>query len=125
MVFANLPTKYAINAAIRTETMADGPATCRTTYPMPMNTAIASVELKPTFAKSNKFMWCFGGAFVVVVVVVDAVSVSVGAAVAPSIVIDAADTVGVVISYMEIPKRKHTHKIRSIHTNLKILHNST
>lgn len=89
----NLPTKYAMTAAIRTETMADGPATCRTTYPMPINMAIASVELKPTFAKSNKFMCCFDATVFVVMVAVGAVVAvpsTVAAVVTSAIVIDAA-----------------------------------
>lgn len=88
----NLPTKYAINAAIRTETIADGPATCRTTYPMPINMAIASVELRPTFARSNKFMCCFGaGAFVVTADAADPSTVAV-VVVTSAIVIDVDDT---------------------------------
>lgn len=50
---SSLPTKYAMNAAIRIDRMADGPATCFTTWPIPMRTVIAIVELKPTLTKSN------------------------------------------------------------------------
>lgn len=42
-----------MNAAIKMQRIADGPATFFTTYPIPKKTIIANVELKPTFAKSN------------------------------------------------------------------------
>lgn len=73
---SNLPTKYAITAATKTETIVDGPATYRTIYPMPTNTANASDELKPMFAKSNKFIWYFG--FVCEFPVTPAISTEVG-----------------------------------------------
>lgn len=41
-----------MNAAIKMQRIADGPAMCFTTKPTPIKTIIANVELKPTFTKS-------------------------------------------------------------------------